>query len=268
MILDTLAAASRKRAEAAKETVSLREMEKLAFQAREKAKERGLPFEAALSKPGMSFICEVKRASPSKGMIAPDFPYTDIAKDYEKAGADAVSVLTEPEYFLGSSDYLTEISKAISLPLLRKDFTVDPYQIYEAKAIGASAVLLICALLDTEALRSGLRLCESLGLSALVEAHDEREIDSALSSGAKIIGVNNRNLKTFEVDFQNSFRLREMVPEEVLFVAESGIQTGKQMELLAEAGVNGVLIGESLMRAADKKAVIDEFKRAAVKYEG
>lgn len=267
MILDTLAAASRKRAEAAKEKISLKEMEKLAFLACEKTKEQELPFEAALSKPGMSFICEVKRASPSKGMIAPDFPYTDIAKDYEKAGADAVSVLTEPEYFLGSNDYLTEISKAVSIPLLRKDFTVDPYQIYEAKAIGASAVLLICALLDTEALRSGIRLCESLGLSALVEAHDEREIDSALTSGARIVGVNNRNLKTFQVDFQNSIRLREMVPEEVLFVAESGIQTEEQLGLLAEAGVNGVLIGESLMRAADKKTVIDGFKRAAVKYE-
>ncbi len=263
MILDTLAAASKKRAEAAKEKISLKEMEKLAFLACEETKGNGLPFEKALSSPDISFICEVKRASPSKGLIAPDFPYTEIAQDYENAGAGAISVLTEPEYFLGSNDYLTEISRKVTLPLLRKDFTVDPYQIYEAKAIGASAVLLICALLDTEALRDGIRLCDSLGLSALVEAHDEREIHSALSAGARIIGVNNRNLKTFEVDFDNSIRLRNMVPDQVLFVAESGIQTKDHLRILAKAGVNAVLIGESLMRSPDKKEIIDGFKRAA-----
>ena len=263
MILDTLAAASKKRAEAAKEKISLREMERLALLACEKTKEKELSFEKALSSPDISFICEVKRASPSKGLIAPDFPYVDIAKEYEMAGADAISVLTEPEYFLGSNDYLTEISREVTLPLLRKDFTVDPYQIYEAKAIGASAVLLICALLDREALREGIRLCDSLGLSALVEAHDDREIHSALSAGARIIGVNNRNLKTFEVDFDNSIRLRNMVPDQVLFVAESGIRTKEHLRVLAEAGVDAVLIGESLMRSPDKKEIIDGFKRAA-----
>lgn len=263
MILDTLAASSKERVATAKEKISLREMEQLAFLACEKTKGKGLPFEKALSSPDISFICEVKRASPSKGIIAPDFPYVEIAKDYEQAGADAISVLTEPEYFLGSNDYLTEISQKVTLPLLRKDFTVDPYQIYEAKAIGASAVLLICALLDTDALRDGIRLCDSLGLSALVEAHDEKEIHSALSAGARIIGVNNRNLKTFEVDFDNSIRLRNMVPDQVLFVAESGIQTKDHLRILAKAGVNAVLIGESLMRSPDKKEIIDGFKRAA-----
>lgn len=201
----------------------------------------------------MSFICEVKKASPSKGLIASDFPYVDIAKDYEAAGAAAISVLTEPEYFLGSNEYLKEIRRHVSVPLLRKDFTVDPYQIFEAKVIGASAVLLICALLDTETLRTGIHLCDSLGMSALVEAHDEEEIKSALRAGARIIGVNNRNLKTFSVDFSNSIRLRSLVPDDVLFIAESGVKSADDIRLLHEAGVDGVLIGETLMRSADKK---------------
>lgn len=263
MILDTLAAASKNRALAAKMFVSMWEMEKLAFQVYEKTKGQTPSFEQALSSPDISFICEVKRASPSKGLIAPDFPYVDIAKDYEAAGANAISVLTEPEYFLGRNDYLTEISREVSIPLLRKDFTVDPYQIYEAKVIGASAVLLICALLDTKALREGIELCDKLGLSALVEAHDEAEIHSALTAGARIIGVNNRNLKTFEVDFNNSIRLRSLVPPDVLFVAESGIKTDDDIRRLSEAGVNAVLIGESLMRSPDKKEIISGFKRAA-----
>lgn len=265
MILDTLAAASRKRAKAAKERIPFNEMEKLAFSAYEETRQNGrsFSFEHALSSPGISFICEVKRASPSKGLIAPDFPYVEIAEEYEAAGADAISVLTEPEYFLGSNDYLTEISRTAGVPLLRKDFTVDPYQIYEAKAIGASAVLLICALLDTEALREGIRLCDSLGLSALVEAHDETEIHSALLAGARMIGVNNRNLKTFEVDFNNSIRLRGMVPDHVLFVAESGIKTETDIRRLASAGVNAVLIGESLMRSPDKKKILNGLRGAA-----
>lgn len=262
MILDVLAASSRKRAEAAKEKIPMKTMERLAFEALEKTKEKGLSFENSLSAPGISFICEVKRASPSKGLIAPEFPYVEIARDYEAAGADAISVLTEPEYFLGNNSYLTGISHKVNLPLLRKDFTVDPYQIYEAKVIGASAVLLICALLDTEALKEGLNLCRSLGLSALVEAHDQEEIHSALAAGARIIGVNNRNLKTFEVDFNNSLRLRTMVPSDVLFVAESGIKTEADIRLLSEAGVNAVLIGESLMRSPDKKEIISGLKRA------
>lgn len=274
MILDTLAASTRRRVEAAKEKIPLSTMMDLASQASESerevpltgvqrnvTKESVFSFEKALKAPGMSFICEVKKASPSKGLIAHDFPYVDIAKDYEAAGASAISVLTEPEYFLGSNEYLKEIRRHVSVPLLRKDFTVDPYQIFEAKVIGASAVLLICALLDTETLRTGIHLCDSLGMSALVEAHDEEEIKSALRAGARIIGVNNRNLKTFSVDFSNSIRLRSLVPDDVLFVAESGVKSADDIRLLHEAGVDGVLIGETLMRAADKKKILDSWKK-------
>ena len=275
MILDTLAASTHKRVEAAKENIPLSTMMDLASQASESerevpltcvqrnvSKESVFSFEKALKAPGMSFICEVKKASPSKGLIASDFPYVDIAKDYEAAGAAAISVLTEPEYFLGSNEYLKEIRRHVSVPLLRKDFTVDPYQIFEAKVIGASAVLLICALLDTETLRTGIHLCDSLGMSALVEAHDEEEIKSALRAGARIIGVNNRNLKTFSVDFSNSIRLRSLVPDDVLFVAESGVKSADDIRLLHEAGVDGVLIGETLMRSADKKKILDSWKQA------
>lgn len=264
MILDTLAAASKKRAEAAKELISMEEIKKRAEAMSHTSQEAQapFPFEKTLLSPGISFICEIKRASPSKGMIAPEFPYLEIAKDYEKAGADAISVLTEPEYFLGRNQYLTEIRETTSLPLLRKDFTVDPYQIYEAKVIGASAVLLICSLLPTEELKEYIKICDSLGLSSLVEAHNEEEVHSALSAGARIIGVNNRDLKTFQVDFETSLRLRAMVPEEVLFVAESGISTQEQIKTLAQAGVNGILLGESLMRAFNKQALLHHFKEA------
>lgn len=264
MILDTLAAASRQRAEKAKKAISVSQMEEMAYMAFEDGnRECDFSFEKAISSPGISFICEVKRASPSKGMIAPDFPYREIAMEYEKAGADAISVLTEPDYFLGKGEYLTEISQSVSLPLLRKDFTVDPYQIFEAKVLGASAVLLICALLDTEKLKEYMKICDSLGLSALVEAHDQEEIHSALSAGARLIGVNNRNLKTFEVDFENSIRLRGLVPAGTAFIAESGIQTAEDVKRLYQAGVNGVLIGESLMRSPDKKAILQEMRKAA-----
>lgn len=271
MILDTLAASTRRRVEAAKENIPLSTMMDLASQASESerevpltcvqrnvSKESVFSFEKALKAPGMSFICEVKKASPSKGLIASDFPYVDIAKDYEAAGAAAISVLTEPEYFLGSNEYLKEIRRHVSVPLLRKDFTVDPYQIFEAKVIGASAVLLICALLDTETLRTGIHLCDSLGMSALVEAHDEEEIKSALRAGARIIGVNNRNLKTFEVDVENSRRLRELAPRDALFVSESGIRTAEDIRALYENGTDAVLIGETLMRANDKRAILNE----------
>lgn len=266
MILDTLAAASKKRAEAAKQKIPQKEMERMAYEKAEKnqSTEAAFPFETALSSPGISFICEIKKASPSKGLISSDFPYLDIAKDYEAAGAEAISVLTEPDYFCGSNDYLTQISQEVSLPLLRKDFTVDPYQIYEARVIGASAVLLICSLLDTNALKVSLRICDSLGLSALVEAHDEAEVHSALMAGARIIGVNNRNLKTFEVDFHNSLRLRPLVPPGTLFLAESGIKSEEDIRTLADADVNGILIGESLMRSSDKKELIQRFKGAAI----
>lgn len=264
MILDTLAASTRKRVEAAKEKISLGTMMNLASQASEArqngAKESVFSFEKALKEPGMSFICEVKKASPSKGLIAPDFPYVDIARDYEAAGAAAISVLTEPEYFLGSSDYLREIRGHVSVPLLRKDFTIDPYQIFEAKVIGASAVLLICALLDTETLRTGIHLCDSLGMSALVEAHDEEEIKSALRAGARIIGVNNRNLKDFTADTENSRRLRDMIPQNVLFVSESGVRDAEDVRKLKEIGADAVLIGEALMRAPDKKKALSALR--------
>ncbi len=195
-------------------------------------------------------------------MIAVDFPYLQIAGEYETAGADAISVLTEPEYFLGSDEYLVQIKDAVSVPVLRKDFIVDSYQIYEAKTFGASAVLLICALLDTRTIRDYIAICDELGLSVLVEAHDEREIESALEAQARVIGVNNRNLKDFTVDIGNSIRLRELVPDNILFIAESGIKTASDIEMLRQAKVNGVLIGETLMRSTDKKAMLTELRGA------
>ncbi len=213
-----------------------------------------------MSSPGISFICEVKKASPSKGIIAEEFPYLKIAQEYEDAGAAAISVLTEPYYFLGCDRYLEEIAKNVSIPVLRKDFTVDAYQIYEARAIGASAVLLICALLEEGELKEYLEIAHSLGLSALVEAHTEEEIQMALRCGSGIIGVNNRNLKNFQVDISLSSRLRSKVPEDVLFVSESGIRTGQDMARLREAKVDAVLIGETLMRSEDKKKELEKLR--------
>ena len=217
-------------------------------------------FEKALKKDGLSFICEIKKASPSKGLIAPDFPYLEIAKEYEAAGADCISCLTEPHWFLGSDIYLKEIASVVSIPVLRKDFTVCEYQIYEAKLLGASAVLLICALLDTETIREYIGICDSLGLSALVEAHDEEEIKSALSAGARIIGVNNRNLHDFSVDVNNSTRYRNMIPKCIAFVSESGITGRSDIEVLINNKTNAVLIGETLMRAKDRAAALKELK--------
>lgn len=257
MILETIAHANVKRYNDIQAQIPL---EKVKNQALSLNCDTKFPFEQALKKDGMSFICEVKKASPSKGIIAEDFPYVEIAKDYESSGASAISVLTEPQWFKGENAYLEEISKNVSIPLLRKDFTVCEYQIYEAKLIGASAVLLICSLLDTETIREWIKLCDMLGLSALVEAHTEDEVKSAVSAGARIIGVNNRNLRDFTVDITNSIRLRNLVPSEILFVAESGIKTRADVAELENAGVNGVLIGETLMRSKDKKAMLDELK--------
>lgn len=220
----------------------------------------GFPFAQALAAPGMSFICEVKKASPSKGLIAPNFPYLDIAKEYQVAGAAAISCLTEPYWFQGSDQYLKEIAQAVTIPVLRKDFTVDEYMIYGAKVLGASAVLLICAILDDGQLKDYLALAHSLGLSALVEAHDETELNRALSAGAGIIGVNNRDLRTFTVDVSNSLRLRKLAPPEVLFVSESGIKTPEDIQKLYDNGTNAVLIGETLMRAPDKKAMLAQLR--------
>lgn len=207
-----------------------------------------------------NLICECKKASPSKGLIAPDFPYLEIAREYEDAGADAISVLTEPKWFLGSDVYLREIASAVDIPCLRKDFTVDEYMIYEAKLLGASAVLLICSILSEAQIREYLAVCDVLGLSALVEAHDEAEVDMALSAGARIIGVNNRNLKDFTVDTENSRRLRERIPRKVLFVSESGVSGAEDVKRLRQIGADAVLVGEALMRATDKKQALSNLR--------
>lgn len=218
-------------------------------------------FEYALRKPELSFICECKKASPSKGIIAGNFPYLKIAQEYEQAGADCISVLTEPKYFLGDDSYLQEIAHAVSVPCLRKDFVVAPYMIYEARVLGAAAVLLICSLLTEKELAEYLEICEGLGMSALVEVHNAAEISMAIHAGARIIGVNNRNLSDFSVDMANSSRLRELVPPEILFVAESGIKTAADVQILREIGADAVLIGELLMRADNRSAMLAELRR-------
>lgn len=255
-ILDKLAASAKARCEAAKDKIPPEEIRRLA----ENTPKGDFGFEKALKKPGMSFICECKRASPSKGLIAPEFPYLDIARDYEAAGADCISVLTEPEWFLGSDRYLEEIAHTVGIPCLRKDFTVDEYMIYEAKLLGASAVLLICSILDAEQLKEYIGVADSLGLSSLVEAHDEREIAAAVGAGARVIGVNNRNLKDFTVDTGNSGKLRSIVPDDIVFVSESGVSDAADVKRLYDAHVDAVLIGEALMRASDRKAKLAELR--------
>lgn len=256
-ILNTIAEYTRWRVADAKRSLPLKELKSKVSAMNCNT---GFPFEKALQKEDISFICECKKASPSKGLIAEDFPYLDIAREYEAAGASCISVLTEPKWFLGRDSYLAEIAQTVSIPCLRKDFTVDEYMIYEARLLGADAVLLICSLLPEDILREYIQICDSLGLSALVEAHDEKEIESALSAGARIIGVNNRNLKDFSVDVRNSNRLRALVPEDVLFVAESGIKTAGDIHILRQAKVDAVLIGEALMKSPDKKAMLDILK--------
>ena len=257
-ILDQLAGHARERTGLARRKIPLEEIKRQALS----LPKGSFSFECALQKPGISFICECKKASPSKGLIAPDFPYLQIAREYEAAGADCISVLTEPKWFLGSDEYLKEIASAVSIPCLRKDFAVDEYMIYEAKMLGASAVLLICSILSEEQIKSYISICDELGLSALVEAHDENEVQNALYAGAHIIGVNNRNLKDFSVDTDNSRRLRELIPRDVLFVSESGVRTAEDVAKLREIGADAVLIGEVLMRAPDKKAKLDELRGA------
>lgn len=256
-ILHTIAEYAKERVAKAKATFSLEEVKKHAFSM---DCNTGFPFEKALSSKGISFICECKKASPSKGLIAEDFPYLKIAEEYEAAGAASISVLTEPKWFLGKNEYLKEIAAHVSIPCIRKDFVVDAYMIYEAKLLGASAVLLICALLPTKLLAHYIQICDQLGLSALVEAHNEQEITSAIKAGARIIGVNNRNLKNFTVDVSNSQKLRALVPENILFVAESGIKHRRDIEILEKAHVDAVLIGETLMKTEDKKSMINTLK--------
>ena len=212
----------------------------------------GFPFEAALRQQDFNFICEVKKASPSKGIIAEHFPYLDIAKEYEVAGAAAISVLTEPDFFKGDKKYLQEIASTVKIPVLRKDFIIDEYQIYQAKVWGASAILLICACLDVPTLTKFRELADSLGLSSLVEAHDEQEVQMAIDCGARIIGVNNRNLKDFTVDVQNSVRLRNLVQDDVIFVSESGLETPEDIQVLRENNIGVALMGETFMRSPNK----------------
>ena len=255
-ILDELAQTAYKRVAEAKLSLSADKV---------KAEALALPkgsfeFEKALKKQDISFICECKKASPSKGLIAKEFPYLDIAKEYENAGADCISVLTEPTRFLGSDVYLKEIASAVSIPCLRKDFTVDEYMIYEARLLGAKAVLLICSILNEKEIAEYIKICDSLGVSALVEAHNESEIKMALNAGARIIGVNNRNLKDFTVDTDNSRRMRELVPKDIIFVSESGVKSSEDVALLREIGADAVLIGETLMRSEDKKEKLNELR--------
>lgn len=255
-ILDRLAEHARERVTLAKRNISIEELKQSTY-----ALPRGdFEFEKALKKDKISFICECKKASPSKGVIAEDFPYLQIANEYEAAGADCISVLTEPKWFLGDDKYLREIAREVKIPCLRKDFTVDEYMIYEAKCLGASAVLLICSILCEKQIKEYIEICDSLGLSALVEAHDEAEVKTALNCGARIVGVNNRNLKDFSVDTENSRRLRKLIPNDVVFVSESGVKTPYDVQILHEIGADAVLIGETLMRAADKRKALNELR--------
>lgn len=254
-ILDEIAASTRKRVEAARARLPLEALQEIAH-----AAEPGADFAAALAQPGLRFICEIKKASPSKGLISPDFPYLELARIYEAGGADAISCLTEPQWFLGSDEIFQEVRSAVSLPVLRKDFTVDPYQIWQARAMGAGAVLLICALLDTRTLGEYLHLAHELGMAALVETHDEEEIRQAAEVGARIIGVNNRNLKDFSVNFDNAARLRDLIPADSLYVAESGVSSPDDVRSLAQLGADAVLMGEVLMRAPDPQALLAEMQ--------
>lgn len=257
MILTKLADSTRNRVEREKKQIQLEMVKKQALA----MKKGDFSFEKIIAEGDISFICEVKRASPSKGMLVEEFPYVQIAKDYEEAGASCISVLTEPDYFKGDKQYLKEISENVTVPLIRKDFIIDEYMIYDAKIHGASCVLLICSLLDKETMEKYIEICDNLGMSALVEAHDEEEIQKAVEAGARMIGVNNRDLKTFTVDIGNSERLRKLVPDNILFIAESGIKTNADINRLRKAKVNGVLIGETFMKAENKKEMLQKLRR-------
>ena len=249
MILDTIVEATKIRVAQEKQVESPEAVKAAALAL---PSDTGFPFEAALRQQDFNFICEVKKASPSKGVIAEHFPYLDIAKEYEMAGAAAISVLTEPDFFKGDKKYLQEIASTVKIPVLRKDFIIDEYQIYQAKVWGASAILLICACLDVPTLTKFRELADSLGLSSLVEAHDEKEVQMAIDCGARIIGVNNRNLKDFTVDVQNSVRLRNLVQDDVIFVSESGLETPEDIQVLRDNNIGVALMGETFMRSPNK----------------
>ena len=259
MILDEIANKTRVRIAEKQKKIPLKQLQ---AEVEKLPQQEAFLFEEALKAKGLSFICEVKKASPSKGIIAEEFPYMEIAKEYEEAGASAISCLTEPYFFKGADSYLEEIAKEVRIPVLRKDFTVDPYMIYEAKQMGASAVLLICAILSDFELKSYLRLCDRLSLSALVEAHTKEEVERAVDAGARIIGVNNRDLRTFEVDVTTSIRLKKYVPQSCIYVSESGIKTPEDINILRENGTDAVLIGETIMRSPDKKRALLYLKGA------
>ena len=249
MILDRIVEATKIRVAQEKQVETLEAVKAAALAL---PADTGFPFEAALRQQDFNFICEVKKASPSKGIIAEHFPYLDIAKEYEVAGAAAISVLTEPDFFKGDKKYLQEIASTVKIPVLRKDFIIDEYQIYQAKVWGASAILLICACLDVPTLTKFRELADSLGLSSLVEAHDEHEVQMAIDCGARIIGVNNRNLKDFTVDVQNSVRLRNLVEDDVIFVSESGLETPEDIQVLRDNNIGVALMGETFMRSPNK----------------
>ena len=257
-ILDTIAEYSMLRVKTDKRAIPQERLREKA----ELMKGRDHRFLEALRKPGLSFICEIKKASPSKGIISESFPYLDIAKEYENAGADCVSCLTEPKWFKGSDNIFRQVRARIDTPMIRKDFTVDEYQIYQAKCMEADAVLLICSILDDARLKDYLSLCKELGLDALVEAHNEKEIESAVKADAWIIGVNNRNLKDFSVDFSNALKLRSMIPKDTVYVAESGVKNADDAKRIKETGADAVLIGEAFMRAYDKAALLREMRNA------
>ena len=256
-ILKEIAEKTRERIEENKRILPLSQLKQMVQENQRDKKPEVLSFQKALEKEGMSYICEVKKASPSKGVIAQEFPYLQIAKEYEAAGASAISCLTEPFYFQGKDEYLKEIAREVSIPVLRKDFTVDEYMIYEAANLGVSAILLICSLLSEEQLGEYIQLANELGLDSLVEAHNEEEIRCGVRQGAKIIGVNNRDLRDFTVDPMNSVKLRKTAGSEVLFVSESGIKTPEDIALLRENQIDAVLIGETLMRSSNKKEMLE-----------
>ena len=258
-ILETIAQHARVRVEEDRKRLSFEAMK---AEAENLGKGNGKAFYDAVARPGMSFICEVKKASPSKGIIDPVFDYRRIAAEYESAGADCISCLTEPKWFLGSDEIFRDIRSGTGIPMLRKDFVVDPYQIYQARVMGSDCVLLICALLDAETLGRYLQICEDLGLAALTEAHDAEEISQAVNAGARMIGVNNRNLKDFTVDLTNAERLREEIPADRLYVSESGVRTPADAAVMKAAGADAILVGEALMRAPSKAVALSSFRNA------
>ncbi len=257
MILDDIIAKQKTRIENEKKE---KDIETLKQEVLSLPSSKNFFFENSLKNKDFAFICEIKKASPSKGVIVEDFPYMDIAQEYEKAGASAISVLTEPHFFKGNDKYLKDVADIVNIPVLRKDFIIDEYQIYQAKLIGADAVLLICAVLDESTLKNFINIATSLKLSCLVETHNEEEIKKALSCNAKIIGINNRDLKTFTVDINTSLKLRKFIPENKILISESGIKTAQDIKILKDAGFNGALIGESMMLSKDKKQFLSELR--------